>query len=134
MVRAFHRLWLTDARVDRISGWIGGAGVPIRPEVIVPSKEQVEALVRRGLDYPEIGRRLGIPAGQAFLIATGRPADGALSTDEPTGAQPLANPPHENPTSRRVVHEWIAARVAADEQMRFAGAAARARSTAQEGN
>ena len=38
----------------------------------------------------------------------------------------------ENPTSRRTVHDWIAGRVAADEQMRFAGAAARARSHVQE--
>jgi hypothetical protein len=33
----------------------------------------------------------------------------------------LANPPHENPTSKKVVHEWIAARVSADEQQRRAG-------------
>ena len=37
-------------------------------------------------------------------------------------SQSLVNPPPENPTSRQVVREWIAARVAADEQMRKAGA------------
>ena len=100
----------------------------------MPSREQVEALTRQGLDYPEIGRRLGIPAGQAFLIATGRPADGHRATDdpEPTVTQHLVNPPHENPTSRQAVHDWISGRVAADEQMRFAGAAAKARARAQE--
>lgn len=32
----------------------------------------------------------------------------------------LANPPAENPTSSEVVRDWIAARVAADPQMRTA--------------
>jgi len=107
----------------------------------VPSKEQVKALIARGLDYAEIGRRLGVPAGQAYLIGTGRPADGGHSTDEPddrpgvsTSAQHLANPPHENPTSKQVVHDWIAGRVAADEQMRRAGAARKAQETAQDGS
>jgi hypothetical protein len=101
-------------------------------EVVVPSKEQVNELIAEGLDYPEIGRRLGVPAGQAYLIGTGTPADGGHSTaddDRPgalDSAQHLANPPHENPTSTQRVHEWIARRVAADEQMRRAGAAAKA--------
>jgi hypothetical protein len=104
----------------------------------VPSKEQVNALVAAGLDYPEIGRRLGVPAGQAYLIGTGTPADGGHSSDEqsrpgtPAGAQHLTNPPHENPTARDAVHAWIARRVAADEQMRWAGAAAKARENAQQ--
>ena len=105
----------------------------------MPSKEQVDAFVAQGVDYPEIGRRLGVPAGQAFLIHTGMPADGHRSTDRPTGrpdvptdAQDLTNPPHENPTSRDTVHAWIAGRVAADEQMRRAGAAAKAAKNAAE--
>jgi hypothetical protein len=107
--------------------------------VLVPSKEQVKALIEQGLDYPEIGRRLGVPPGQAYLIGTGTPADGGHSTDEPDGrpgvlssAQHLANPPHENPTSKPVVHDWIAGRVAADEQMRWAGAARKAQEKAQQ--
>ena len=88
------------------------------------SKEQVNALVAQGLGYPEIGRRLGIPAGQAYLIGTGEPADGGH-------AENLANPPHENPTSRQAVHDWIAGRVAADDQMRWAGAARKARQKAE---
>ena len=117
----------------------GSAGTAA-PEVVVTGKEQVDALVAQGPGYEEIGHRLGVPAGQAYLIATGTPADGAHPTDESPGpgtlssAQRLVNPPHENPTSRSAVHEWIARRVAADEQMRFAGAAAKARSRAQEGN
>jgi hypothetical protein len=105
--------------------------------VLVPSKEQVNELVAQGLDYPEIGRRLGVPPGQAYLIGTGTPADGGHSTDEPADrpgvlarAQHLANPPHDDPPSTHAVHDWIARRVAADEQMRWAGAARRAREQA----
>ena len=107
----------------------------------MPSEEQVDALVADGLGYEEIGTRLGVPPGQAYLIGTGTPADGGHSSDEQprpgtlTSAQHLANPPHENPTARKTVHDWIAGRVAADEQMRWAGAAGRAKEKAQqEGN
>jgi hypothetical protein len=96
----------------------------------MPKREQVRRLLAAGLDYLTIGERLGVPAGQAYLIGTGQPADGSDSTSEPqrgrgaplTGSQRLANPPHENPTSRTTVREWIAARVAADPPMREAAA------------
>ena len=42
------------------------------------------------------------------------------------------SPPSENPTRNPVVHDWIAHRVAADEQMRWAGAARKAREHVQE--
>jgi hypothetical protein len=112
-----------DERVGRPHGWIGGDGGSAASEVVVPSKEQVNALVAQGLDYPEIGRRLGIPAGQAYLIGTGTPVDDGHAGN----AQHLANPPHDNPTRRQIVHDWIAGRVAADEQMRWAGTARRAK-------
>jgi hemerythrin HHE cation binding domain-containing protein len=78
-----------------------------------------------GLDYAAVAERLGIPPGQAYLIATGRPADGG---DSATGREPgllassqhLANPPHENPTGSESVKQWIRARVAADGPMREA--------------
>jgi hypothetical protein len=125
--------------IGAVSEWIGGGrGSAPPPEVAVPSKEQVNALIAQGLDYPEIGRRLAVPPGQAYLIGTGTPADGGHSTDESesrpgvlSSAQHLVNPPHENPTSSQVVHDWIAGRVAADEQMRWAGAARKAREQAQ---
>jgi hypothetical protein len=105
----------------------------------VPSKEQVKALIAQGLDYPEIGRRLGVPPGQAYLIGTGLPADGGHSADgaeDRPGALPsaqhLVNPPHENPTAKQVVHEWIAGRVAADEQQRFARARQQAQQNAEQ--
>ena len=60
-------------------------------------------------------------------------ADGADHSDAPDSSRDPAGPPQENPTSRQAVHEWIAARVAADEQMRFAGAAAKAAANAAQG-
>lgn len=94
----------------------------------MPTRDQVRALLAVGLDYADAGRLLDIPAGQAYLIATGQAADGG---DNPTdlqrrrggllpSSQHLANPPHENPTARDVVRKWTAARVAADVQMRAA--------------
>ena len=98
----------------------------------MPTREQVRELLDQGLDYRSAGSRLGIPAGQAYLIATGRPADGSdtPSAQEQEGSggellaasQQLANPPHENPTGSKTVRDWIAARVAADEQLRTAAA------------
>jgi hypothetical protein len=90
----------------------------------------VRDLVQQGLEYPEIGTRLGVPAGQAYLIGTGMPADGGdTRTPEErqrpgalTSAQHLLGVHAENPTAKLVVADWIAARVAADEQMRRAGA------------
>lgn len=96
------------------------------------SRSQVEALVRLGADYDEIGERLHIAPGLAYLIATGLPADGSdapapTSTGRPgalASSQHLANPqPVENATSRERVRAWIHDRVAADAQMRAAGEA-----------
>ena len=92
------------------------------------TRKEVQDLLEAGLDYEAAAQRLGIPAGQAYLIATGRPADGSTepSTQDDDGGphggsdQPLADPPHHNPTSSRQVHDWIAGRVRADEQMRAA--------------
>ena len=93
------------------------------------SREQVRELLDRGLDYDQAGERLGIPPGQAYLIATGRPADGGDAPSDSAGrarelpaSQHLANPPHHNPTTNESVLEWIAARAAADGQMREAAA------------
>lgn len=80
----------------------------------MPTREQVRQLLDDGMDYEAAGQRLGIPPGQAYLIATGMPA-----------SQDLANPPHDNPATKDSVAAWLKARVAADGQMR---AALRARS------
>jgi hypothetical protein len=93
----------------------------------VASREQVRELLDRGLNYETVGRRLGIPPGQAYLIATGRAADGSdAPPSHPDGAlaasQHLANPPYEAPASSESVLDWIAARVAADRPMQAAAA------------
>jgi len=94
----------------------------------VPTREQVRRLLDGGLDYQAAGRELGIPPGQVYLIATGVPADGSDTVTEEEAKRPgflpssqhLANPPHENPTSKDSVAAWLKARVAADGQMRAA--------------
>ena len=85
----------------------------------MPTREQVRQIAGADLDYDSAARQLGISAGQAYLIATGHPADGG---ETPSKRQRLANPPHENPTANERVQRWIASRVAADEQMRAAAA------------
>jgi hemerythrin-like domain-containing protein len=94
----------------------------------VATREQVRALVEQGLEYPEIGRRLGVPSGQAYLIGTGMPADGGDTYTEaerqrpgvlPT-AQFLLGITADNPTTKPVVLDWIKRRVDADEPMRRA--------------
>jgi hypothetical protein len=94
----------------------------------VATREQVQQLLDAGVDYEAAGRRLGIPAGQAYMIATGLAADGGDTLPEQArqrggvvaASQHLANPPAENPTTSEVVRDWIAARVGADPQMRAA--------------
>ena len=91
------------------------------------TREEVQRLLDEGLSYEAAASRLGIPAGQAYMIATGRPADGSESpasqdaTPDPGGStQHLANPPHQNPTTSQQVRDWMAGRTAADAPMREA--------------
>jgi hypothetical protein len=96
----------------------------------VPTREQVMRLLESGLDYRAVGERLGVPAGQAYLIATGVPADGsdALTPEQMrrpgflAAGQHLVNPPSESPTTSDVVGRWLKKRAAADEPMRRAAA------------
>lgn len=96
----------------------------------MPGRKQVEALLVEGLTWTQIGQRLGIPAGQAYLIGTGAAADGSGPDTEGMPRRPgvlpapqfLVNPPHENPAQRESVHRWMRARVAADAPMRRAAA------------
>src|SRR5450631_4295073 len=96
---------------------------------MMATREQVQQLLDEGLDYEAAGQRLGIPAGQVYMIARGVAADGGETLPEQArdrgaipASQRVANPPAENPTSSTLVHDWIAARVAADPQMRAAAA------------
>lgn len=103
----------------------------------MPTRDQVRQALAGGSDYEAAARKLGIPPGQAYMIATGLPADGsdnasgagnAPGVDNAAGrewrpgylasSQGLANPPYENPTARPAVRAWMQERVAADGQMR----------------
>ncbi len=68
------------------------------------TRAQVQELLDTGHDYEATGRALGIPAGQAYMIATGHPAE----TEEPR----LVNPPHVNPTRKDHVMPWVRERAA----------------------
>jgi hypothetical protein len=85
----------------------------------MPTRDQVRRVLAGGTDYERAGRALGIPAGQAYMIMTGTPADGSGTSrtgDVPEGALPtpqhLVYPPAENPTSKPAVHRWVARRAA----------------------
>jgi hypothetical protein len=82
----------------------------------VATREQVLELLDAGHSYETAARALHIPAGQAFMIATGLPADGsdAPSPEElarkpplPGSTQQLVNPPSYNPTRKPHVLEWV---------------------------
>ncbi|WP_225840220.1 hemerythrin domain-containing protein [Streptomyces sp. NK08204] len=98
----------------------------------MPTQDDVRKLLRSGSTYEDIADRLGIPPGQAYLIATGLPADGGdvLALEElagregllPGGSQHLVNPPTEVPTRDETVGEWLRERARADGPMREAAA------------
>ena len=87
------------------------------------TRAQVLGLVEGGRTYEQAGADLGIPAGQAYLIATGLPADGSAALVESDYARPgvirgstqaMSNPQHVNPTVKPEVLEWIRRRAARD--------------------
>jgi hypothetical protein len=85
----------------------------------VATRAQVLELLGLGHTYETAGRALDIPAGQAFMIATGVPADGSSGPEEPEGKpalagspQQLVNPPSNDPARKEHVLEWVRARAA----------------------
>jgi hypothetical protein len=87
----------------------------------MPTQDQVRELLDHGHSYETAARALGIPAGRAFMIATGLPADGSDTPspeelDErrlPSGSsQRLVNPPPLNPTRNARVMQWVRQRAA----------------------
>ena len=88
------------------------------------TRAQVLGLVEGGASYEEIGARLGIPAGQAYMIGTGLPADGSMALTPEERLRPgvlgqstqhLSNPAHVNPTVKPEVLDWIRQRAARDQ-------------------
>jgi hypothetical protein len=77
------------------------------------TRAQVRRLLDEGHDYRTAARRLGIAPGEAFLIATGRPADGSDSRyftdapDLPSSPQQLVGPPPVNPTRHPEIEAWV---------------------------
>lgn len=94
----------------------------------MPTRDQIRTLLEQGHDYPAIAQRLGVPPGQAYLIATGMPADGGDTYTEAErqrpgvlpSAQHLLGADAKNPTTKDAVLNWIKSRVAADPQMQAA--------------
>jgi len=85
------------------------------------TRAQVRGLLEEGHSYETAARELGVPAGLAFMLATGRPADGGRVPDGdeleqgrvPGGSsQQLVNPPPFNPTGKATVLEWVRERAA----------------------
>jgi hypothetical protein len=91
----------------------------------VATRAQVLELLDLGHTYETAARMLHIPAGQAFMIATGLPADGSdVPSPEELAAKPvlsgssqqLVNPPAFNPTRNAHVIDWVKQRAAHDLQ------------------
>lgn len=92
----------------------------------MPTKEQVLALMRSGQTIEAAARQLGIPAGRAYMIATGLPADfsdSLASSDyqregfRQGATQDLLGVPAHNPNQpddRRDVMDWVRRRAAAE--------------------
>ena len=82
------------------------------------TRSQVQRLLDEGHDYATAADRLGIAPGEAYLIATGRPADGSDSRyfsdprELPASPQRLVGPPPVNPTRHPVVQAWVRERAA----------------------
>ena len=102
------------------------------PTRVLPSRDEVLAVLDDERDYARAGRALGVPPGLAYLAATGMPADGgdALAPEDRhragllTGStQHLANPVADRASRPDTVHEWIRRRARGDGPMQEAAAA-----------
>jgi hypothetical protein len=94
-------------------------------------RDEILRLLGGGGGYEAVGRQLDMPAGKAYLIATGIPADGSdsLAPEEHRreglllgGSQALLGVPAHNPTDKPEVSAWVRARAAGDRQMQAAAA------------
>ncbi len=91
------------------------------------TRDQVLALLDEGHTYETAARALDIPAGRAFMIATGRPADGgavppaeelAIERLLEGSSQLLVNPPPYNPVISDEVTAWVRERAARELEQR----------------
>ncbi|PJE97849.1 hypothetical protein CUT44_09050 [Streptomyces carminius] len=95
----------------------------------MPTREQVLRLLESGLDYGAAAERLGVSPGQAYLIATGLPADGGDSVTVSQARRPgvsrdstqeMSHARSAAPNARETVHRWLRQRARSDGQMRRA--------------
>ena len=89
----------------------------------VATREQVIALLDSGHSYRAVARALNLAPGQAYMIATGMPADGSAAAppDDSRGAellsgssQELVNPRVLNPVRDPLLEDWVRRRAARD--------------------
>jgi hypothetical protein len=82
----------------------------------VPTRAQVRELLDSGHSYETAARALHIPAGLAYMLATGLPADvsGVSAPEElrdrrllPGSSQQLVNPPAFEANRKGHVIEWV---------------------------
>ena len=82
----------------------------------MPTRDQVTELLDHGHSYETAAHALGIPPGQAFMIATGRPADGGTTPAPeqepdhrrlPDSSQRLVNPAASLPARNARVLDWV---------------------------
>ncbi len=84
----------------------------------MPTRDQVQELLDHGHTYETAARELRIPAGQAFMIATGVPADGGDAPTPgraetlPASTQALVNPAQGHPTHAPAILDWVRERAA----------------------
>lgn len=99
----------------------------------MPTRDEVISAVRARRDYFAAAGDLHVPAGQAYMVATGQPADGsdAYPPEEAHGELILSGSTQvlvyhdaaaENPVTKSHVHAWLKRRAAQDAQMRSAAA------------
>ena len=67
------------------------------------TREQVQQLLRVGHSYASAAATLGVSAGQAYMIATGLPAD----RSDGEARQDLVNPVSHDPTRDEGVSDWV---------------------------
>lgn len=93
------------------------------------TREELFDKIAAGVSYEVAARELDIPPGQAYLVATGLPADGSDSLapderDRPSisrgSTQAIVNPPTVRPGSTATALSFLKARAAADAGMRDA--------------
>lgn len=89
----------------------------------MPTRVQVLSLLGRGRDIEMAARELGVSAGLAFMIATGKAADGSEVSAHaergdvpglPVAPQLLVNPRVHNPARDERVSAWVRKRAARD--------------------